>query len=158
MSPGVTTKLHPGDRVQIPRWNRAATVLASRRGSLEIDVEGKKVTLSERDVLRVEPALGQQNTHAVPGWSAQIHEHEGSSDRLNIVGFRVDEGLAEVERFIDGASVSGQSIVTIIHGLGTGALKSAVTGYLKNHPLVAAIRSGEPAEGGAGVTIAELKK
>ena len=54
--------------------------------------------------------------------------------------------------------MSGLSVVTIIHGLGTGALKTAVTEYLKNHPLIAAIRPGEPAEGGAGVTVAELKK
>jgi DNA mismatch repair protein MutS2 len=48
--------------------------------------------------------------------------------------------------------------VTVIHGLGTGALKAAVTGFLKGHPLIAALRPGEPAEGGAGVTVAELKK
>jgi len=54
--------------------------------------------------------------------------------------------------------MSGLTVVTIIHGLGTGALKTAVTEYLRNHPLIAAIRPGEPAEGGAGVTVAELKK
>jgi DNA mismatch repair protein MutS2 len=70
----------------------------------------------------------------------------------------VDEGLAELERFVDHAGVYGLSFVTVIHGLGTGALKASVTEYLKNHPLIAAIRSGEPAEGGAGVTVAELKK
>ena len=48
--------------------------------------------------------------------------------------------------------------MTIIHGLGTGALKTAVTKYFKNHPLIAAIRPGELAEGGAGVTVAELKQ
>ena len=75
-----------------------------------------------------------------------------------MIGLRVDEGLAELERFIDRAGVNGLSIVTIIHGLGTGALKAAVTEYLKNHPLIAAFRPGEPAEGGAGVTVVELKK
>ena len=48
--------------------------------------------------------------------------------------------------------------VIIIHGLGTGALKAAVTEFLKEHPLVASFRTGEPAEGGAGVTVAELKR
>jgi DNA mismatch repair protein MutS2 len=77
---------------------------------------------------------------------------------LNIIGLRVDDGLAELDRFIDHAGMSGLSIVTVIHGLGTGALKAAVTGFLKHHPLIAAMRPGEPAEGGAGVTVAELKK
>jgi DNA mismatch repair protein MutS2 len=70
----------------------------------------------------------------------------------------VNEALAEVERFIDRVGMSNLTVVTIIHGLGTGALKTAVTKFLKNHPLISSIRPGEPAEGGAGVTVAELKK
>jgi DNA mismatch repair protein MutS2 len=77
---------------------------------------------------------------------------------LNIIGYRVQEGRAEVDRFIDRAGLNHVSVVTVIHGLGTGALKTAVTDFLKNHPLVASIRPGEPSEGGAGVTVAELKK
>jgi DNA mismatch repair protein MutS2 len=76
---------------------------------------------------------------------------------VNLLGLRVDEALTETERFLDGASVKGLRQVIIIHGLGTGALKAAVSGLLKGHPLVASVRAGEPAEGGAGVTVAELK-
>jgi len=70
----------------------------------------------------------------------------------------VEDGLAAIERFIDKASMADRTSVTIIHGIGTGALKMAVTDHLKKHPLVASIRPGSPAEGGAGVTVAELKK
>jgi DNA mismatch repair protein MutS2 len=150
--------LHPGDRVRIPRLNKSATVLAAHRGLLEIDIDGKKIKLSAKELMPIEPLLNRQNAYRTPGWSADLHEQEGSTDRLNIIGLRVDEGLAELERFIDHAGVYGFSFVTVIHGLGTGALKTSVTEYLKNHPLIAAIRSGEPAEGGAGVTVAELKK
>ena len=150
--------LHPGDRVRIPRWNRTATVLAFRRGLIELEVDGKKLKVSAQEVLPIEPLRRQQSAYTAPGWGAELHEQEGATDRLNIIGLRVDEGLAEVERFIDHAGTHGLSIVTVIHGLGTGALKAAVTEYLKNHPLIAALRSGEPAEGGAGVTVAELKK
>ena len=93
-----------------------------------------------------------------PGWGAELHEEEGPQDRLYLLGFRVEEGLAEVGRFIDRACMANRSSVTVIHGLGTGALKQAVTEYLKDHPQIAAVRPGEPAEGGAGVTVAELKK
>jgi DNA mismatch repair protein MutS2 len=133
-------------------------VLASERGLLELDVDGKKLKLSHREVMPIEPLRGQKSVYREPGWSADFSEEDGPSDRLNIIGLRVNEGLGEVERFIDHAFSRGLSIVTIIHGLGTGALKSAVTDYLKNHPLIVAIRPGEPAEGGAGVTVAELKK
>ncbi len=155
---GPLLDLHPGDRVRISRWNRPATVLASHRGLLELEVDGKKLKLPAMEVWPIKPLSGPQNSSHLPGWSANFGEDEGSSNRLNIIGLRVDEGLAEVERFIDRAGVNGLSLVTVIHGMGTGALKSAVEGYLKNNPLIAAIRTGTPAEGGAGVTVAELKK
>lgn len=106
----------------------------------------------------LEERTGQTAPFSGSGWSAEVQEQEGSPDRLNIIGLRVADGLSELDRFIDHAAVHHLSVVTIIHGLGTGALKAAVADFLRNHPLVAAIRPGEPAEGGAGVTVAELKK
>jgi DNA mismatch repair protein MutS2 len=77
---------------------------------------------------------------------------------VNLLGLRVEEALAETERFLDRSGVKGFHHVTIIHGLGTGALRAAVTGLLKAHPLVASFRAGDPAEGGAGVTVVEFKR
>jgi DNA mismatch repair protein MutS2 len=125
---------------------------------LEIEVDGKIIKLPSADAALLEPVSSGGSAAKAPGWSAELHEEEGPSDRLNLLGLRVDEAVAEVERFIDHASTRGLSIVTVIHGLGTGALKAAVTELLKGHPLISATRQGEPAEGGAGVTVAELKK
>ena len=150
--------IHAGDTVRIARLNRTGTVLESNKGLLEVEVGGKKIKLSAADVT---PMASPARTHhevTVPGWSAELNEEESSPDRLNILGLRVEEGLAEVDRFIDRAGLGNRSVVTVIHGLGTGALRTAVTDFLKNHPLIASIRPGEPAEGGAGVTVAELKK
>jgi DNA mismatch repair protein MutS2 len=77
---------------------------------------------------------------------------------VNRLRLRVDDALAETARDLEGARVKGLHQVINLQGLGTGALKAAVTGLLKNHPLVASFRTGEPAEGGAGVTAAELKR
>ncbi|HTG00883.1 MAG TPA: endonuclease MutS2 [Nitrospirota bacterium] len=150
--------LHPGDRVRIPRWNKPAIVMAAQRGVLHLDVEGKRISLPASDVVPVEPLQKKGHASRMPGWSADLAEREGPADRLNIIGLHVDEGLAEVERFIDQAGLNGLASVTIIHGLGTGALKAAVAEYLRQQPLVTATRPGAPAEGGAGVTVAELKR
>jgi DNA mismatch repair protein MutS2 len=147
-----------GDRVRILSVNKIGTVLASQRGMIEIELGNKTIKLSAKEVALVGPVLHVQKTHSALGWGAELLENEGAPDRLNILGLRVDEGLAEVDRFLDHASMRGLSIVTIIHGLGTGALKKAVLEFLKNHPLIAFIRPGEAVEGGAGVTVAELKK
>jgi DNA mismatch repair protein MutS2 len=155
---GQAHSLQPGDRVRLPNVNRSATIVALRRGMLELDMDGKKVKLPEKDLMPIEPVQGRENAYRGSGWNAELLEQEGLPDRVTLIGLRVEDGLVELERFIDHASARGLSSVTVIHGLGTGALKTAVAGYLKNHPLIAVIRPGEPAEGGAGVTVAELKK
>lgn len=154
--PGFAPELHEGDRIKITRVNKTGLVRSVHRGILEIDLDGKTIKLPPSEVMLVAP--GAPGAARMSGWGAEFHEEEGPPDRVNIIGLRVDEGLAEVDRFLDRAGVSGLTVVTIIHGLGTGALKAAVLGLLKNHPLIAAIRPGGPSEGGAGVTVAELKK
>ena len=71
-------------------------------------------------------------------------------------GVRVEEGLDELEVYLDKASLANLSPVTIIHGHGTGALKSAVRDYLSTSPYVAKFRPGENSEGGDGVTIIDI--
>jgi DNA mismatch repair protein MutS2 len=150
--------LHQGDRIKLVRANKIGTVIGSHRGILEIEVDGKRIKLSPSEVLLLNPGPQGQNAGRAPGWGAELLEDEGPQDRINLLGLRVNEALAEVERFIDRAGMGGPAVVTIIHGLGTGALKTAVTEFLQHHPMIAVIRPGEPAEGGAGVTVAELKK
>jgi DNA mismatch repair protein MutS2 len=151
-------EVHPGDRVRMPRLKKTGIVLFASHDTLEVEADGMKLKLPLREVVLAGPAVVVQRGAAAPGWSAELEEREGLPDRVNLLGLRVNEALAEVERFIDRAGVQGFPQVMIIHGLGTGALKAAVSAFLKGHPLVASFRSGEPAEGGAGVTVAELKK
>ncbi len=76
---------------------------------------------------------------------------------LNIIGARVDEALSRLEPFLNHASIENLREVTIIHGIGTGALLKAVRNYLKDHPLVKDFRKGELSEGGNGVTIVKME-
>lgn len=151
-------ELHSGEPVRIRSLNKTGIVLGSHRSMVEVEVDGKRVLLPLIDVTPLPGGSRLNQSQRTPGWSAELQEEENASDRLNIIGLRVEEGLAEVARFIDHAGLHHFSVVTVIHGLGTGALKMAVADFLKNHPLIASIRQGEAAEGGAGVTIAEFKK
>ncbi len=76
---------------------------------------------------------------------------------LDIRGYASDEGIMEVDSFIDGAVMSGLHLVTIIHGKGTGVLRNAVQQHLKRHKQVKSFRKGVYGEGEDGVTIVELK-
>ncbi len=76
---------------------------------------------------------------------------------LDIRGYAADDGIYEVDSFLDSAVLSGITMVTIIHGKGTGVLKNAVRNHLKHHPHVKSSRKGLYGEGEDGVTVVELK-
>ena len=76
---------------------------------------------------------------------------------MNVRGLTAEEALMEVDRALDAALLSGVGQLTIIHGKGTGVLRSAVQQHLKNHPSVKSYRLGTFGEGESGVTIVEMK-
>jgi DNA mismatch repair protein MutS2 len=75
---------------------------------------------------------------------------------LHLRGWRGEEALQELEKYLDQASVARMPEVRIVHGKGTGVLRRLVRERLRNHPLVSTYRSGRPEEGGDGVTIVDL--
>jgi len=76
---------------------------------------------------------------------------------VDVRGQAVDEALDQVVAALDRAALQGAPYLRIIHGHGTGRLKSAVRGYLKDSPYVAEFRPGERSEGGDGVTVARIQ-
>jgi DNA mismatch repair protein MutS2 len=76
---------------------------------------------------------------------------------LNIIGMHVDEGLILVDKYLDSCALVHHKSVRIIHGHGTGALRSAVHEYLKKCKYVESFRLGGPGEGGVGATVVTLK-
>ncbi|MDR2531341.1 MAG: endonuclease MutS2 [Oscillospiraceae bacterium] len=76
---------------------------------------------------------------------------------LDIRGMAADEGVLEVDRFIDSSIMGGLQLITIIHGKGTGILRGAVHQFLKGHRQVKNYRLGVYGEGESGVTVIELK-
>ncbi len=80
------------------------------------------------------------------------------SSSIDVRGQLADEAVINVDMYLDLVLASNLNSVTIIHGKGTGALKKAITDYLKNNKRVESYRAGAYGEGDAGVTIVELKK
>lgn len=78
------------------------------------------------------------------------------SNTLDLRGFRVEEALDSLEFFLDKASLANLTPVYIIHGHGSGALKSAVVDFLSTSPYVAKYRFGEPSEGSDGVSVVDM--
>lgn len=79
------------------------------------------------------------------------------SMEINLLGRSVDEALAELDKYLDDAYLSHLSSVRVVHGKGTGALRSAVHNFLRKVSYVNSFRLAEYGEGDAGVTIVEFK-
>ncbi len=75
---------------------------------------------------------------------------------LDLRGYKVEEALDSLESYLDKASLANLACVTVIHGHGTGALKSAVRDFLSTSPYVAKFRAGEDSEGGDGVSVIDI--
>jgi len=90
------------------------------------------------------------------GNSKFVIERINMSPKIDLRGYRVDEALAELDAFLDKASMVNLSPVEIVHGHGTGQLRSAIRDYLSDSPYVAKYRQGEDTEGGNGVTIVDI--
>ncbi|OUP23250.1 endonuclease MutS2 [Gemmiger sp. An194] len=80
-----------------------------------------------------------------------------ASMEINLLGMTVEEALMETDQFIDHAVMNGQTMVYLIHGKGTGALRKAIHAHLRGHRNVKSFRLGQYGEGEAGVTVVELK-
>ena len=76
---------------------------------------------------------------------------------LDLRGKLVEEAIVEIDQYLDRSLLAGLKRVFLIHGKGTGALRTGVQGFLKTHRHVQSFRLGSHGEGGAGVTVVELR-
>jgi len=123
-----------------------------RRGQVFVEAGSLKVEVSAAGIKK-------SRGRALPARPRKISiEMAGGelSYSVKLIGLRSEEALAKLERFIDEALMKGASDLTVIHGVGTGALIKAVRSYLDECPSVKNYRRGEQGEGGDGVTVVML--
>jgi DNA mismatch repair protein MutS2 len=144
-----------GDRVTVGGLGLEAVVTGIHDGTAELDVRGKRMRASVRDlrVIAGAPAAATGNVKV----HFDLQPRETSVTDLNVIGCTVDEAISRAERFLDESLLTDQRTVRLIHGYGTGQLKRALAGFLQQHPLVARFDQAPPEQGGGGVTVVELK-
>ena len=126
-----------------------------------IDIKHDRVKVSARDkevevpVTDISPKKGRQ-PDAARKTKGSDNPDAPVVSRINLIGLRVEEALSRVEPFLNHASLAGLSETVIIHGIGKGLLSKSIREHLIGHPLVKHFRSGDPSEGGGGVTIVTM--
>jgi DNA mismatch repair protein MutS2 len=152
----LTGPVEIGDIVWVASLQASGEVLAVYDASDEADVQlgnfrlklpMKRMELRQKAVKEAAaPAIKIRSSGPAPSPGIE----------LDLRGERVEEGLERLERYLNDASRARLPFVRIIHGHGTGAMKTAVRDALKRHPLVGTMRAGEGNEGGDGVTMVKL--
>ena len=151
-------KLKSGDTVILRDINSEAIVISGpdNTDSYLVQAGIMKVKVKS-DNLRLVEKHKQQKRSSGRVSIGNIKSMSNATTELDIRGFASDEGIMEVDRFIDRCVLQGLTMITIIHGKGTGVLRKAVQNHLKRHRNVKSFRNGVYGEGEAGVTVVELK-
>lgn len=146
-----------GDTVELLKTHTRAEVLSvGKDGALRLQAGRMKIDARQSDVRVVqEPAQKKK-----PRPAGQVHISAvaaAAKQELDLRGMMVDEAIPVLEQYLDNAVLAHMTSVTVIHGKGTGALRTGVQQYLRRCKYVKSFRLGRYGEGEAGVTVVELK-
>ena len=155
-----------GERVTVSTLNTDGVVTALGESEAEVQVGSLRVRARLADLQRKagspSPISGAQTIDDRPQTTVD-HPKASSATaspglELNLRGKLVEDGLEELDRYLERAYSSGLLFVRIVHGKGTGRLREAVRNALKSSPYVASFEEPKENEGGAGVTVARMAK
>jgi DNA mismatch repair protein MutS2 len=158
----INRSIRTGDRVRSEStgWHGIVTGEKNRKGEWCVEAKGKRAWLPGEDIV----FIGQEEKPKEPMAQITVDLAERSSVdygdqaaiELMLLGDRVEEAVQRVDKHLDEAALSGLPFVRIIHGVGTGALKGAVTEALEGHPHVKNFAPAGSDAGGDGVTVVEI--
>ena len=156
-------KLSIGDLVMVHSMGVKGTVMSlpNTKGKcfVQMGIMRSEVNADDLELLEEETLQNRKE---------QLRERSGAgkikmmkslhvSSSINLIGKTVDEAIALLDKYLDDAYLAKLHQITIIHGVGTGALRNAVQAHLKKSKYIKTYRTGEYGEGGYGVTVAEFK-
>lgn len=153
-------KLRKGDAVKVISMGLKGTVstLPDSKGNLFVQCGIMRTSVNVKDLALIEeatitaPTLQRTNSGKI-----KMSKVTGISTEINLLGRTVDEAICELDKYLDDAYLAHLPSVRVVHGKGTGALRSAVHSHLKRQKHVKEFRLGEYGEGDAGVTIVTFK-
>ncbi len=150
--------LRIGDAVRVLSFGQNAELvgLSADRGEAEVLMGSMRFRVNVDNIERISKRKAATEERTASIVVPHYEDRPSVSTQLDMRGWRVEQALEELETYLNDAAVSGMSSVRIVHGKGTGALRTAVREQLAHHPLVKSYASATPQEGGDGVTVVKL--
>lgn len=146
-----------GDQVKVLSYGQTGVITKKLTDhDYEVQIGIIKVKVTDRDIERIETAkTGKQVAKKVRATSSLRRSNAHSE--LDLRGERYDDAMTDLDRYIDSVLLAGLDTVTIIHGIGTGAIRKGVWNYLRSSHHVKSFNYAPANEGGNGATIVRLK-
>ncbi|TQR33590.1 endonuclease MutS2 [Lysinibacillus sphaericus] len=142
-----------GDEVKVLSYGQRGTLLEKVSDTEWVVQMGiLKMKISDSDLEYIKP-----EKEPVQRMAGVKNRNSHVKLELDLRGERYEDAIMRTEKYIDDALLANYGRVSIIHGVGTGALRQGIQSYLKKHKRVKSFRFGEAGEGGLGVTVVELK-
>ena len=156
--PAPTRNILVGDTVELIKLGTKANVIAIKKdGTYELQAGILKLTAKAEEIYLLEEEKGRAAKSSRPAHSGREMKMQAMSQEVDLRGMDSIEAVSVLERYMDEAMRANLSTVRIIHGKGTGILRTAVQQCLKKNKYVKSFRLGLYGEGEDGVTIAEFR-
>ena len=150
-----------GESVKVHSLNLTGTVssLPDAKGNMwiQMGILRSQIHISDLEIIEEPMTMTEKQRQRTSTSKMKMGKSMSVSPEINLLGKTVDEALAELDKYLDDAYLAHLSPVRIVHGKGTGALRTGIHNYLKRLKYVKSYRLGAFGEGDAGVTIVEFK-
>lgn len=147
-------EVKPGDKVWLSNFEAEAIVLEIRDNQVLVDMNGISFQTA-LDTLYESMSASDKPRKADTAYG-MVHAPARAAYELKLLGLTFDEAAPLIDEFIDNAVLAGLHSLRIVHGKGTGVLRSKVRDYLKKKKQVRGIDTPPPSEGGSGVTVVAI--
>lgn len=142
-----------GDYVELKQSSQVARILTINKNQVTLDLNGMTVKSKLNQIRYTHRRIEKQKKV----FSVRTEKINNFKMECNLIGFRIEEAIPVLEKYLDDAKFNKMASVRIIHGDGTGALRKAVHAALKKDKDVKEYRLGTPSEGSTGATVVTLK-
>lgn len=154
------TQVKTGEKLLLKEMNQPVTLLSlpDKNENVLVQMGNFKTKIKKEKLAPYDASYERKENVYRPSSLNKFELRKASvSNTLDLRGYKVEDALDSLEFYLDKASLANLACVTVIHGHGTGALKSAVRDFLSTSPYVAKYRPGEDSEGGDGVSVVDIK-
>ncbi len=154
----------PSQQPRVGLWAQSRTLgttgrivaISGRTGRVTLETDDARVVVPADDLDVVPEPISGPAPRDLEAEELRRRAAARVSPTLNLQGQRVEEAMEALTAYLDDALLAGLDSVTLVHGVGTGAIRRAVRDALREHPRVQGFRGGRKEEGGDGATVVEL--